>query len=100
MIAKKDNLSIRILFTLTALFFAVVLSNCAQPEKGDELQQGAALLRNYALRSNPSLKGTRFKVDLSIEGALGDCMCIKVCDANGQNCTACTCTPANCGGCD
>jgi hypothetical protein len=64
---------------LTALFFAIVLSNCAQPEKGDELQQGAALLRDYALRSNPSLKGTRFKIDLSIDGALGDCMCIKVC---------------------
>ena len=100
MIAKNNNLSIKVLFTLTALFFVIALSNCAQPQKGDELQQGAALLRDYALRSNPALKGARFKIDLSIDGALGDCMCIKVCDSNGQNCTECTCTPANCGGCD
>lgn len=100
MITKKNNFSGRVFLILTGLFFAIAFSNCSPQEKEDDLQQAAASLRDYAIKSNPALKGTRFKVNVTIDGALGDCMCLKVCDSKGENCTECTCIPAKCGGCD
>ena len=99
MISKKKIIHASFLAVLVGIF-CLSASGCTHRDPGNDLEKGAALLRDYAIKSNPALKGNRFKISLAIDGALGDCMCVKVCDSKGQNCGPCSCIPANCGGCD
>ncbi len=77
--------------------------SCNQRKETNDLGKAADIIRNHAVNANPALKGKKLRVSLSIDGGLEvgqGCMCLKVCDANGQNCTPCTCDPSNCGSCD
>ena len=99
MIIQKSRFYVGLI--LASLFLICFFSNCTQTQKGDEVKQAADLIREYALKSNPALKGKKLRVSMTIDGGLNEvCACIKVCDANGNNCTACTCSPANCGSCE
>jgi hypothetical protein len=67
------------------------------------LRKAADIIRDHAVNANPALKGKKLRVSLAIDGGLETgvgCLCLKVCDVNGQNCTPCTCDPAGCGNCD
>lgn len=82
------------------LLVAFIFNNCTPKNNENEVQRAAELIRDYAIKSNPALKGSKLKVSMSIDGGIADCMCIKVCNSKGENCTPCTCIPADCGGCD
>ena len=99
---QKNRLLNGILFIPFVFFSLYFFSSCNQKQKGDEIKQAADLIKEYAVRSNPALKGKRLKANISIDGGFnadGVCACIVVCDAYGGNCTSCTCSPANCGTC-
>jgi hypothetical protein len=95
MVSKKGTGAI------LALLFCVALCGC---EKSDDekLRDAAVVIAKRAAAASPAFKGARLTGTWTIDGGGGDdlCMCLKVCDANGQNCTPCTCDPAGCGNCD
>lgn len=102
MIKQKSRFFGSIVFILMSFFLFAVLNSCTPKAQGSEVEQAADLIREYAIKKNPALKGKRLKVNMSIDGVDGAeaCACIQVCDSRGQNCTGCSCSPANCGTCD
>jgi len=92
------------LFALVGLIAVLFLGQgCTNPKSGDEIASAGDAIQSHAIKANPALRGQRLRVSGVIDGANsadGVCACLKVCDANGQNCTACSCSPANCGTCD
>jgi hypothetical protein len=73
-----------------------------EAKQGDEVKQAGAAIRQHAARSNPAFRTgrLRFSGTLGEVGGGGDvCICIQVCNSKGENCTACSCSPASCGTC-
>lgn len=106
MISKNNRLFAGILSILLGFLTLCTFSNCAQqkPEK-TSVNEAVNVIKEHALKSNPALRGKKMRVNMAIDGSFGNsadgvCACIQVCDANGQNCTACSCSPANCGSCN
>jgi hypothetical protein len=95
----KGVLSFGQLFRLSLMGVVLVtlLGGCER--QGDEVKQAGDAIKQFAAKQN--LRAGRNRFSGIIDGAAGEvCACLKVCDANGQNCTACSCSPANCGSCD
>ncbi len=88
---------------LLALLTLLTLGTaCTTPQRGDDVASASHAIQSLALKQNPGLRGQRLRVGGVIDSAGSDgvCACLKVCDGNGENCTACSCSPANCGSCD
>jgi hypothetical protein len=99
---QKNKFFAGVLGALIGLLFVAIFNSCVQRQKGNEINQAADLIKEHAIKSNPALKGKRLKVNMSIDGGISSndpCACIVVCDGNGENCTSCVCSPANCGSC-
>lgn len=93
--------SIRRFLQLGLLGVAVIVVSGSCAQQRDEVQQVQDAITQYAARQNVPYRNQRFRFSGVIDGAAGDgCACLKVCDSKGQNCTACVCSPANCGSCD
>ena len=106
MIINKTRPSAGFLIILLGLLFLCTFSNCAQQKpKNNDVNDAINVIKEHVLKSRPALRGKKMRVNMTIDGGLsnsadGVCACIQVCDGNGQNCTACSCSPANCGSCN
>ncbi len=91
-----------LVLSVTACDKADKTAAVARSAPGDEIHQTGVALKSFAERSSPAFRNQRLKVFGNIEGGgLSEvCACIKVCNSQGQNCTACSCSPASCGTCD
>lgn len=91
-------------FVLVGLVVSLFLGQgCANLNSSDDINTASKAIQSHAVKANPALRGQRVRVSGVIDGVNsvdGVCACLKVCDGNGQNCTACSCSPANCGTCD
>lgn len=78
----------------------IAVSGCGR--EGDEVKQAGDSIRQHAAKQNPAFGAGRIRFSGTIDGAgsAGVCGCLKVCDSKGENCTACSCSPAGCGTCD
>jgi hypothetical protein len=91
----------RVMIAGLALFLFLG-GGCTNEPTQNDLQQAGETIREHAIALNPALRGQRLQVSGTIgtiEGGDDVCACLKVCDANGENCTACSCSPPNCGTC-
>lgn len=100
---KKNATYAALTGALLVWIFICTAFSCNHRENGkDDLRRAAEIIRDHAVKTNSALKGKGLRATLSIDGGIetGTCMCLKVCDVNGENCTPCTCDPAGCGSCD
>jgi hypothetical protein len=85
---------------LAALLAIMVLSiggSCSQRQ--DQVAETAEHIRTFAEKSNPEVQDKPLLLTLSRKaGSGGVCACMRVCSAGGK-CTACSCSPPNCGSC-
>jgi hypothetical protein len=79
---------------LLVVVFVSMAGNCGS--KGDEVKQTGEAVTQIAAKNNSALAGQRLKFNGRVNGV---CACIQVCNGQGENCTACVCSPAGCGSC-
>lgn len=88
---------------LLVLVFVSLSSKCPQQgdcsHQGDEVNQAAELIRQHAIKQNPAFRNQRVQFRGTKDGGDGVCACIQVCNSQGENCTACSCSPSGCGSC-
>jgi hypothetical protein len=100
MLIKKSLLRTTLVF-LVGLFTVCGFTNCKRANDGDEIKKATEIIKEYAMKANPALRGQKLRVSMDIDGTVNEvCACIQVCDSKGQNCTACSCSPKNCGSCE
>lgn len=99
---SRTRIGIVVLSCLVGILVAFsFLASCQRPRSA-EASLGPTI-RGIAERAEPRLRGRNLRFTgniLGIDGGNGVCACLKVCDANGENCTSCVCDPADCGSCD
>jgi hypothetical protein len=91
----------RIFSAVAALLAIAILLTVPSCQKGDPIARAAQQIRSVAESQNPQLKDKPLLMTLSRPGGGGNgevCVCMIVCSSGGT-CTACTCSPANCGTC-
>jgi len=86
--------------SLLGVILITLSGGCSR--EGDEVKQAGDAIRQHVAKQNPTFGAGRIRFSGTIDGAASDgvCACIQVCDSKGQNCTTCSCSPANCGKCD
>lgn len=97
----KRFLSSKPLLWGVLLVVALIAVNGSCSQQDDELTRAADLIRQHAAKQNPAFRHGRIRFSgiLDDSGSDGVCACIQVCDANGGNCTSCSCSPSGCGKC-
>ena len=97
----KRFLTVTPLLRISLLGVVLVAMSAGCDRRGDELKQAGDAIRQHAAKQNPAFGAGRIRFSGAIDGTVSDnlCMCVKVCDTKGENCTPCDCSPANCGTC-
>jgi hypothetical protein len=84
--------------SLLGSVLVALAGGCGQ--QGDEVKQAGNAIRQFAAKQNPALRVGQNRFSGTLNATDGDvCACMQVCDSHGQNCTACSCSPAGCGSC-
>jgi hypothetical protein len=93
--ATRRTLAILLLFAATLL----TLPACQRPsEESPDLRPAAQAIQSQARSSATQLGANRLRIGGTLD-ATEVCACLRVCSESGK-CTACSCSPENCGSCD
>jgi hypothetical protein len=95
----KLFIAVRPVLQVSLLGIVIVAMSVGCNREGEEVKQARDAIRQHAAKQNPSFGAGDIRFSGIIDGGDG-CMCLKVCNSKGENCTPCVCDPANCGSCD